>query len=173
MVDVPLSVASPLGAASEQRKAPGREFERQVKMLLHGIDAEPEHGDVQKGRIGDCDSRVAEERADTEFHFLDAAQDAVSFGDRVYEMAVRGTGSFGDDQHVGLQSAQPHRQFCSRDAARDIDRVDGDAACFVPTGRFRQSASLSRFACANAREEPVMHHAAMQMRKMLGAPRGV
>jgi len=156
------------GATTEQGKAPGREFERQVKMLLYGIDAEPEHGNLHKRRVRKNDTCLAEETSDAEFDFVGATKDTVPLGDRMRKMTVRGTSAFGDDHRVGLQPAQPDRQFRSRDAARDINRVNGNAACLVLMGSGRHSADLPWFAHAGSAGKPAMHRAPMQRQNALG-----
>lgn len=150
------------GAAAEHGKPPGGKLERQVKMLVHGIDAEPEYGHLQKRGIRKTDSCSAKEHTDAEFDLVGTANHTIAFGYGMHEMTVCGTGPFGNDHRVGLQPTQTDQQIFSRNASRDIDRVNGNAAGFALIDRTCHPASLSWSRCASPLGKPVMQCAALQ-----------
>lgn len=151
-----------LCAAPKQRKTPRRELERQVKVLLDSINAKSEHGNVQKGLIGDCHTRLPEKRANFEFDFVKAAPHACTFGDGMFEMPVRGAFPLGDDARIRIQEAQSDGQTSGGHAARHIDRMDRNPARVVLI--FRASHCLLSFclACAVLLAKPLMGRATMQ-----------
>lgn len=95
------------GAAAEEREAPRRELERQMKMLPYRVDPEPEHGDIHKGWIGDRHARLAEERTDTELDFVGSSKHVRPVSHGTQEMSVRRTDAFGDNPGV-----RSERQEC-------------------------------------------------------------
>lgn len=173
MVDCRNSLETSSGTTAEQRIAPWRKLERKVEMLLDGVDAEPEHSNFQKRRIGKSDPCFAKKRADAEFDLVGAADDAGASGDRMLEMTVRATSAICDDRGVGLQSAQPDGKLCRRDASRDIDGVNGNASGLAALGLVCHPAALSRSAGADSPTKPVMHRASVQRQIAHGAEKEV
>lgn len=91
-----------LRTATEQRESPGSELERQVKVLVHAIDAKAKHRDFQEGRIGQGDIAAAVIGTNIEFDLVYAAFHTGTFGHRVLKVAVLSAGSDCDIRRVAL-----------------------------------------------------------------------
>lgn len=122
--------------APKQGKSPRCELEGQVKMLCHRIYSKAKDREVQERGVWNGDPGMPEIGADAEFDLVKAPDDICAFGDRMKKVARFGAHAFGDHARVLTKKGQPDGQAACGNAPRNVDRVNGDTACFDVFGSF-------------------------------------
>lgn len=119
------------GAAAEERETPGRELKGQMEMLTQPIYSKTENRHFKEGWIRHFHAMFTIISANIEFDFVEAALDLGTLCHGMCEDAGLGTRAFGNFNSVAVYAPKTHLKSSRRNAAGNVDGMNGYTAGFV------------------------------------------